>query len=171
MITGVADHAGWAVLVTVSGEGSLLDRRRVALVEEGLPVMPHHVEGQALPLHQAVALVERVRESAEKCAIAVLGELPPGVVGIALRECPALPATVAERLTDYRSRNVADWVMYRQALAAAAVARGWAVQWYDAKKVLEGEDLRGLRKLVGPPWDKDHRVAMAAAVAAAKGSA
>jgi hypothetical protein len=55
--------------------------------------------------------------------------------------------------------------MYRQALAAEA--RGWTVQWYDAKKVLDAasealriEDLDAhflqLRKSIGPPWGKDH---------------
>ena len=42
---------------------------------------------------------------------------------------------MAERITDYRAHNVADWVMYRQALADAATARGWAVHWYDPKTV------------------------------------
>jgi hypothetical protein len=33
-IIGVSDHGGWAVLVTVAGDGTLLDRRRVELVDE-----------------------------------------------------------------------------------------------------------------------------------------
>jgi hypothetical protein len=67
-IIGVSDHGGWAVLVTVAGDGTLLDRRRVELVDEDLPKIPHHSEGQALPLDEAVALVERVRVSAERHA-------------------------------------------------------------------------------------------------------
>src|SRR5215469_15235125 len=62
---GVSDHGGWAVLVTVARDGTLLDRRRVELVGEGLPRLPHHSEGQRLPLDKAVELVERVRMSAE----------------------------------------------------------------------------------------------------------
>jgi len=34
-IIGVSDHGGWAVLVTVERDGTLLDRRRVDLVDEG----------------------------------------------------------------------------------------------------------------------------------------
>ena len=49
------------MLVTVAGDGTLLDRRRVELVGEGLPKLPHHSEGQRLPLDEAVELVERVR--------------------------------------------------------------------------------------------------------------
>jgi hypothetical protein len=189
-IIGVSDHGGWAVLVTVAGNGTLLDRRRVELVDADLPKIPHHSEGQALPLDEAVALVERVRVSAErhaKLALDAVAAVLPGrdflpgaaVRGVALRQCPELPPTIAERIKDYRAQNVADWVMYRKALAAAAEARGWAVHWYDAKKVFDAasealriEDLEAhflrLRRSIGPPWGKDHKLAMAAAIVAAK---
>src|SRR5688572_8384663 len=49
---GVADHSGWAVMITVGGDGALLDRRRVELVAEDLPKHPHHHEGQTLPLRE-----------------------------------------------------------------------------------------------------------------------
>ena len=55
-IIGVSDHGGWAVLVTVARDGTLLDRRRVELVGKELPKLPHHSEGQGLPLHEAVEL-------------------------------------------------------------------------------------------------------------------
>jgi hypothetical protein len=183
-VLGVSDHGGWAVLVTVASDGSILDRRRVELVAEGLPKLPHHTEGQRLAIEEAVALVERVRESAERQAElaleAIAAEQPYGALirGIALRQCPAwLPATIAERIQDYRAQNQADWVMYRQALAQAAEARGWAVHWYDAKSVFESArqalgvaswEAHGaqLKRVMGPPWTKDHQLAMAAAVAA-----
>lgn len=181
-IIGVSDHGGWAVLVTVARDGTLLDRRRVELVDEGLPKLPHHSEGQGLPLDEAVELVERVRVSAEKHAVLALDAVAmamPRILGVALRECQPLPSTVAERIKDYRAQNVADWVMYRKTLASAAEARGWPVHWYDAKKVLDTasqalgvENLDahflGVRKAVGPPWDKDHKLAMAAAIVTAK---
>src|SRR5436190_19588679 len=103
-ISGVSDHGGWAVLVTVAGDGTLLDRRRVELVDEGLPKIPHHTEGQALPLDEAVALVERVRVSAERHAKlgldAVAMTVPRRILGVALRQCQELPPTIAERITD-----------------------------------------------------------------------
>lgn len=183
-IIGVSDHGGWAVLVTVAQEGTLLDRRRVELVDEGLPTIPHHSECQTLPIQGAVELVERVRVSAERCAKlaleAVAMAVPAGITGVALRECPVwLPSTISERIRNYRAQNVADWVMYRKALSGAAEARGWAVHWYDAGKVLHSasEALRiadfdahflQLRRSVGPPWNKDHKIAMAAAIVAAK---
>jgi len=180
-IIGISDHGGWAVLVTADDEGRLLDRRRVELVDEGLPKIPHHSEGQRLPIAEAVELVERVRASAERHAGLVLDAvetaLPGRIRGIALRQCPELPPTIAERITNYRASNVADWVMYRRALAAAAEARGWSVHWYDSRKApaiaakaLGVENLDDhfaqLRRSIGPPWGQDHRMAMAAAVAA-----
>ncbi len=181
-IIGVSDHGGWAVLVTVGRDGTLLDRRKVELVDEGLPKIPHHSECQRLPLDEAVELVERVRVSAEKHAALALDEVAmavPEILGVALRKCPELPATVAERITDYFAQNNADWVMYRKALAAAAESRGWPVHWYDAKKVLgEASQALGvenldahfhqLRKTIGPPWDNDHKLAMAAGIVAEK---
>jgi hypothetical protein len=180
-IIGVSDHGGWAVLVTAARDGTLLDRRRVELVGEGLPKIPHHSEGQVLPLDEAVELVERVRVSAERHAALALDAVTmavPRILGVALRECPQLPLTIAERIKDYRAQNVADWVMYRKALASAAEARGWPVHWYDAKsvsgaasRVLRAENLDAhflqVRRAVGPPWNKDHKLAMAAAIVTA----
>ena len=184
-IIGVSDHGGWAVLVTVARDGTLLDRRRVELVGEGLPKIPHHSECQGLPLDEAVALVERVRVSAEKHAVLALDAVTmaaPRILGVALRKCPQLPPTIAERIKDYRAQNVADWVMYREALASAAEARLWSVHWYDAKSV-SGAASRALRvksfdahflqmrKAVGPPWNNDHKIGMAAAIVAASAAA
>jgi hypothetical protein len=180
-IIGVSDHGGWAVLVTVARDGALLDRRRVELVDEGLPKIPHHSEAQRMPIDEAVKLVERVRVSAEEHAVLALDAVTtavPLVLGVALRKCPPLPPTIAERIKDYHAQNNADWVMYRKALAFAAEARGWPVHWYDAKSVLnaaraalgvESLDAHFLqvRRSVGPPWNNDHKLAMAAAIVTA----
>ena len=180
-IVGVSDHAGWAVLVTIATDGEFIDRRRVELIEEGLPKLPHHHEAQRLPEPEGVKLVGRVRASADQCAQESLDALanaaPITVVGIALRECPPLPPTIAERISDYRAQCVADTVLCREALAEAAQARGWKVHSYEAKSVFaEAARVLGLASLddlladtgqwVGRPWRKDHKLAMAAAIAA-----
>ena len=66
--------------------------------------------------------------------------------------------------------------MYRQELAELAHARDWDVHLYDAKAVVgqavgmlgqrADEVLQGPRTTLGPPWTKDHRVALAAAIVA-----
>jgi len=75
----------------------------------------------------------------------------------------------------YESR--ADSAMYCQVLADVARRRGWAVHAYEAKSVEEraarvlgdrGEAvLRGPAARLGPPWSRDHRMALAATVVAA----
>ena len=88
---------------------------------------------------------------------------------------PEFPDDIAvQRRVPYEAR--ADSVMYRQVLAEQARARGWDVHVYDAKdvearaisKLAERADkiLFGPRAMLGPPWTKDHRMALAATVVA-----
>jgi hypothetical protein len=190
---GVAEHGNSAVLVTVAHGGELLDRRRIDLTERGLPTHPHHHEGswavgrylktpgaRALSLADAVALVERVRASAARGARESLESLaaavPLPIARIAIRACAELPTTTEERIADNRAQTFADSVMYREALAAAAEARGWSVQWYDRERVfrdaavtLGREDIdafiAAMGRSVGPPWQARHKLAAAAALA------
>ena len=191
---GVAEHANSAVLVTVAPAGKLLDRRHINLTDRDLPTHPHHHEGswavgrylntpgaRALSLADAVALVERVRASAARGARESLEALAAGVpvriANIAIRACPKLPPTIEERIADNRAQTFADSVMYREALATAAEARGWSVYWYDRERVfhdaaaaLGREDvnafLYAMGRSIGPPWRSQHKLAAAAAFAA-----
>ena len=99
-VIGVSDHGGWAVLVTVARDGTLLDRRRVELVGEGLPKIPHHSEGQRLPIDEAVALVERVRESAERHAVLALDAVAMAV--------PALLVSPFASARSFRARLLSE---------------------------------------------------------------
>ena len=191
---GVAEHGNSAVLVTVAPGGVLLDRRRIDLTR-GLPTHPYHHEGswavgryasspwaRAISLPDAVALVERVHEAAARGAResleALAAAVPASIASIAIRVCPKLPPTIEERIADTRAANVADSVMYREALATAAKARGWSVSWYDRERVfrdaaaaLGGKDvdafLRAMGRSIGPPWQAKHKLAAAAALATA----
>jgi hypothetical protein len=191
---GVAEHGNTAVLVTLSPDGQLLDRRQIVLTERGLPTHPHHHEGswavgrylntpgaRALSLGDAVALVEQVRASAARGAreglAALAAAVPVRISRIAIRAYPALPPTTEARITDHRAQTFADSAMYREAMAAAAEARGWSVHWYDRDRVFEeaaaaidGERvdafLHALGRSVGPPWQAGHKLAAAAALAA-----
>ena len=191
---GVAEHGNSAVLVTVGADDTLLDRRSISLTDPGLPTHPHHHEGswavgrylttpgaRALSLTEAVALVERVRASAARGASSALEALaaavPDSIATIAIRVCPRLPPTTEERIVDNRAQTVADSVMYREALAAAAETRGWSVRWYERDRVfleaaaaLGREEIDGflyaMGRSIGPPWQATHKRAAAAAVAA-----
>lgn len=180
---GVAEHGNSAVLITLAPGGELLDRRRVDLTR-GLPTHPYHHEGswaigryanspwaKKISLPDAIALVERVREAAalgaRESLEALAASISMPIASIAIRVCPALPPTTEERIRDTRASSVADSVMYREALAAAAAARGWSVYWYDRERVFRDEALlAAMGKSIGPPWQAKHKLAAAAAIAA-----
>ena len=190
---GVAEDGNSAVLVTVAAGAELLDRRRIDLTDRGLPTHPHHHEGswavgrylnipgaRALSVAEAVALVERVRASAARGARegleALAAVVPVPITSIAIRACPELPPTIEERIADNRAQTVADSVMYREALATAAEARGWTVHWYnrecvfrDAAEAIGRQDIDAFLYLmgrsIGPPWQAKHKLAAAAALA------
>ena len=66
--------------------------------------------------------------------------------------------------------------MYCQVLAECAHMRGWEVHLFDAKDVeaqaarllgeRAGDVLHGPRAALGPPWTRDHRIALAATIVA-----
>ena len=179
MRLGIAHHFGWAVAVTASADHEVVDRRRIELIEPGVPPAPIHHEARDLDDGALAALVAEVRASAVRATSASLDELatalPERIASMSLRAWPLdFPDDIAiQRRAPYESR--ADSVMYRQVLADLA-ARGWDVHLYDAKDV-EGqaagvlgeradEVLLGPRATMGPPWAKDHRMALAATIVA-----
>jgi len=178
MFLGIADHLGWAIAVTATADHEVIDRRRIALVEPGVTSAPIHYESRHIDVPATVALVAKVRASAVRASTAALDDLaaalPEPIVSISLRRWPPdFPDDIAVlRRAPYESR--ADAIMCRQVLAEVAHTRGWNVHPYH-HKLVEGQAadmladradavLRGPRATLGPPWAKDHRVALAATV-------
>jgi hypothetical protein len=189
MHLGIAHHFGWAVAVTAAPDYTVVDRRRIELIEPGLLTAPVHHAGGAHPLHSSgealddaalASLVAAVRASAVRATAAALDDLwsalAEPIVSMSVRAWPAdFPADIAVlRRAPYESR--ADSVMYCQVLADLGHERGWPVHFYNPKTVEDdaiailGERadqvLRGPRATLGPPWSKDHRMALAATVLA-----
>lgn len=170
MRLGIADHLGWAVAVTATERHEVVDRRRIELVEPGVTSAPiHYGRGRATE-----ALVAEVRASVARAAGAALDALPGPIASISLRRWPP------DFPTDFAVQSRAPWearadaVMYRRVLSELAHERGWEVHLYDATAV-EGQAaallgdrahsvLHGPREVLGPPWTKDHRVALAATI-------
>lgn len=190
MRIGIAHHLGWAVAVTASAEHKVVDRRRIELIEPGFPTAPIHHEGGPHVLHRrgkplddsALAqLVADVRASVVRATTAALDGIvtavPEPIVSMSLRGWPAdFPEDIAvQRRAPHESR--ADSVMYLQVLAERARDRGWDVYFYDPKQVEDEaakilgeraeEVIYGPRATLGPPWSKDHRMALAATIVAA----
>ena len=184
-VIGASDHYGRAELVTLAVREAVpvfLDRRRVELIDNGLPSAPYHHEALALDIGAAIDLVNRVRRSVAEHARAALSTL--------LARCRArvliLPASPYDRLPDsleevLRSRPLtyaADGMLYRESLAEAAAGIGMEVRRYPRKTdptVLAAEAMGvGVAEVAsiiarfgreaGTPWRKDHKVAAAAAL-------
>ncbi len=182
MRVGIADHFGWAIAVTATPEYEVVDRRRIALIEPDVSEAPIHYESRRLDVAGTAALVARARASIARAAGSSFDEiasaLPEPVVSVSLRVWPPdFPEDITvQRRSPYEAR--ADAIMYRQELAELAHARGWEVHLYDAKAVVDqavrklgergDEVLEGPRARIGPPWTKDHRVALAAAIVAGR---
>lgn len=145
-----------------------------------MPTAPIHHEGKSLDDAAAAALVAQVRASAVRATTASLDDLvaavPDTIDSMSVRAWPSdFPTDITvQRRAPYEAR--ADSIMYRQVLADIARARGWALHRYDAKLVeaqaitLLGERadeiLHRPRQVLGPPWTKDHRLALAATILA-----
>ena len=99
MRLGIAHHYGWAVAVTASADHEVLDRRRMELIEHGLPAAPIHHEGGPHSLHQSGAALDdealaglsaRVRASVARATAAALDDLALDARGVAIRTADEL---------------------------------------------------------------------------------
>ena len=188
-VISVADHAGWADVVCVAAPGgvpAVIERRRVATIDAGLPTMPYHHESLGLPESEANALIARVRRSIAGCTSralkGVIDHLAPTyrAVALAIREppFPALPDTVAVARRSYRLQCAADGMMYQLVMCRAArdlglevdqCRRGEEMARAAARLEIHPDDLvsfvNGVGRPSGPPWSEEHRRAYAAAIA------
>ena len=190
VVVGVADHTGWAALVCVSvkrASPAVIDRRRVELIEPGLPKQPYEHETVGMNATDAERLVQEVRDSAAHCAERALSRLRSGlgttgeILSIALRTAPLprLPGSVAEVHASWPVTVRADAMLYHDALCTSAASLGINVDTFArgeerpraaevASTTPERLDrfLSGLRASIGPPWQQDHQAAAARAIAA-----
>ena len=184
-VIGAADHYARAELVTLASRDAapvFLDRRRVVLIDKGLPSAPYHHEALELDIGAAIDLVNRVRRSVARRARAALSTMLATHGARVL----ILPASPYDGLSDsleevLRSRSLtlaADGMLYRESLAEAAAELGMEVRRYPRKTdptVLAAEAMGvGVAEVTsliaqfgreaGTPWRKDHKMAAAAAL-------
>jgi hypothetical protein len=188
-VLSVAEHTGWAHLVCVAAPGlvpAVVARRRVTLIDSGLPRQPYEHDSTALREDEANALIAQVRRSVAACTsdalTRVVTELARSyaVVALAIRKPPFadLPETVAAVRESYRLQCVADGMLYQLAICRAArqlgldvhmCRRGEEISW-AAERL--GVTLHEVEEFVsragrpaGPPWTQEHRRAYAAGIA------
>jgi hypothetical protein len=189
-VISAADHAGWAHLVCVAAPDRVpvvVERRRVTLIDAGLPALPYHHESLGMREDEANALIARVRRSIAACTARALrrtvADLAPAyrVVALAIREPPftELPESVVAVRRSYQLQCAADGMMYQLGLCRAARDLG-----LDVHLCRRGEEtgraaarlevhsdridsfVSGKGRPPGPPWTREHRRAYAAGIAA-----
>ena len=176
-VAGVADHRGWAVVVTVAPDGTIADRRRARLVDEALSSSPYEHEAQGLRLEDAIGLIREVEASVAAHVRTLWDALAAehAVAAVALRDGPRVPGAIEEQIRSYHAQVRADSAMYLRLLAADAARRSWPIHTYDQRGVIDeatgtlglaADHLAALRRDLGPPWTVDHRRAYAAALLA-----
>jgi hypothetical protein len=188
VVVGVADHNGWVVLVSaaaVNGEPAVVDRRRVSLIEKGVPSQPYHHETLALSDAESEQLLRTVRRSIAACTDRAFdylaADLAPRyrVAAISIRQPPLahLPATIGEVHGSYHIQCRADGMLYHSAICEAARQRGWKVVLHPrgAELTMAAAALgasadqverfvNGLKQTLKAPWAAEHRDAFAAAI-------
>src|SRR6185436_16898458 len=107
---------------------AVIERRRVRLIDSGLPTQPYEHDSTALKEDEADALIAQVRRSVasrtSEALTRLIAELAPShtVVGLAIRQPPFadLPGTVAAVRKSYRLHCAADGMLYQLAICRAA---------------------------------------------------
>jgi hypothetical protein len=189
-ILAVSEHTGWAYVVCVSArdrQPSVIARRRIVLIDRGLPTQPYEHETRAQPPDAAEALIANVRKSVARTTDLALGRLVDElsrehpVTTLTIRKPPfeKLPARVASVHASYQLLCSADGVLYNLAICKAAKRLGLDVQLYrrgDEMSLAAAalgvspdaveEFVTGPGRPSGPPWTVEHRRAYAAAIAA-----
>ena len=184
-VIGASDHYARAELVTlavVEASPVLLDRRRVDLIDKGLPSAPYHHEALELDIDAAIDLVNRVSRSVAEHASAAISTMlatyRAQVLILPSSPYDSLPDSLEKVLSSRPLTLAADGMLYREALAEAAAELGMEVRRYPRKSdptVLAAEamgvDVGEVASLIaqfgreaGTPWRKDHKMAAAAAL-------
>ena len=188
VVVGVADHNGWAILVSAAaanGAPTVIDRRRVELIERGVPSQPYHHETLALGDGEAEQLLRKVRRSIAACTTLAFDRLAADlsphyrVCAVTIRQPPLahLPATVAEVHASYHVTCRADGMLYHSAISEDVRRRDWKVALHrrGEETALAAEALQtstgaverfldDLRLTLRPPWTAEYRHAFAAAI-------
>jgi len=186
---GFKTHSGWAALVVLSQHGdelTVVDRRRVELVEELWAKQPYHAaeelereEAREL-VRRGVEMVQRVALSEMKAAIKRERDRNNEVTGCSVLVGAPMPDWNTDEILAVHFRmHKAEGVLFQNALVRAAEKCKLRTLPVFEKELLEqaSERLRirpdllvrqiaGLGKPIGAPWGKDQKDAALAALMA-----
>ena len=162
-------HSGWAVLVVVREpalEPHVLDRRRVELVDEVVPRQPYHAVAEDGASRDVIRRAEeRAIESAIAATNAVRDEFGIEAVGVVGRR-RNVPDDLDKILASHMLLHAAEGELYERVLLEAAASAGLPATLVDPDGLAVPLPLENAGKSLGPPWQKDHKLAAAAALLA-----
>jgi len=189
---GLKAHSGWAALVAIGdrdGEFTVLDRRRIELVEDGWAKQPYHAAKTMKP-DAAREAVERATETAGRLAAKEIQaavrrerERQNEVVSCAVLVASPMPGWSLEEILAVHFRmHKAEGVLFPDALVRG-IERSGLKPFALIEKELPKRGAHALRsapnrlavkltslgKSVGPPWGKDQKHAALAAMIALRG--
>jgi hypothetical protein len=177
---GLKAHSGWAALVVIGkhdDELSVLDRRRIELVEEPWAKQPYHAaEGlERKPardlIKRAIATAQRLALAEMKAAVKRQRDRENEVAGCSVLVTTPMPAWNTDQILAVHFRmHKAEGVLFRDALVQAAEKCKLNVLTVLEKELMAQalsqigtpvdllvKKIAGLGKSVGPPWAKDQK--------------
>jgi hypothetical protein len=167
---GFRCHSGWAVLVVVSGStGSpvLLDRRRIELVDQSLPRQPYHAVAEG---GWPRSVIDKVANAASTAVVQALRPVTRAdAVGVVATERP-IPTGLDQILASHALLHAAEGRLFERAVIDAAGDADMGVHVVEPGSIEVPPAVDALRRSVGPPWQKDHKWATTAALAALEAS-
>jgi hypothetical protein len=166
-------HSGWAVLVAIRGSASapnVLTRRRIELVNDSLPRQPYHaIAEQGLSLRDGEALIARVEKMARAAAVAsteaIRDECGVDAVGVVGR-VRRVPDELERILASHALLHAAEGDLFERALIDAAAHVGQHAFMLEPASIEIPAAIDSAGKALGPPWQKDHKLAASVALAA-----
>ncbi len=186
---GFKAHSGWAALVVIGKRDtdfSVVERRRVELVEENWAKQPYHA-AEGLKPDAARDLVKRGVDSAHRITLREMQaavnrerERKNEVTACAILVADPMPDwSVEEILAAHFRLHKAEGVLFREALVGAATACRLKLVAIPEKQLAKHAEsvlampasgiagkLMALGKAVGAPWGKDQKDAALAALIA-----
>lgn len=178
-------HSWRALVVAVRGPATspeIVHREEITLIDDEATREPYHA-ACAVPIDEAPALIGSVEKAAAAAAaraikgfVSSLGSVAAvGVVGGNRK----VPSELSRRLASHAMLHASERDLYERAIIEGATTAKLPVTTIPAtgKLFADASDVLGvrlepalasLRESMGPPWQKDHREATAAALVALK---
>jgi hypothetical protein len=145
-------------------------RRRIELLHGALPRQPYHAAAEGgLSIPDAKRLIAEVEAmamaEAADATVSAAEEFAASAVGI-VGGGRQIPSQLERILASHALLHAAEGDLYEQAIAEAAGRHGMPVLFLPAGTIAVSGAIEMAGKALGPPWQKDHKLAASVALMA-----